>query len=157
MSHHTLSVKFHPDTVVLEVVCHEQAGALCRLTCAKGCECWSLPHEHEMRDLGYCNAQEWINSGDAEDACCQATRFPLHDGMPIEVHWDGPGVGYVWRPVLGQLNDAGLSAAAAHVRHIMMLPGEATPEQVDKSCVPFAKAILDAYFHEASQTVGPIP
>jgi hypothetical protein len=153
MAGHTLSVKFYRETVDLSVVCLEQEGAPCRLTCSVGCDSWSVPHEHEMKDLGYCNAAEWINNGDVEESCCGLAEFPMHDGMPIAVNWDGDGIGYQWRP-LRQLNDWGLTAACGEV------------SQLIEACIRgyrlrhrdhYAKAILNAYFHEASRTVGPIP
>jgi hypothetical protein len=106
-----------------------------------------------MRALGYCNAVEWINNGYVEELCGDPHEFPMHDGMPIEVFWSGDGVGYQWRP-LHQLNDMGLTAACGEVSQLIeACTGGYRLRHRDH----YAKAILNAYFHEASQTVVPIP
>jgi hypothetical protein len=80
--------------VELEPVCHEPAGAECRITCPQGCESWSLPHEHEMEELDYCNAVAFLTEDDLGE-CYAGEEAPLHDGMPIAIEWTG--VGYEWK------------------------------------------------------------
>jgi hypothetical protein len=97
-SGHTMTVTFDQDMVVLEPVCHEPAGAVCRLVCPKGCEEWTADHEHELEQIDFCNAVDWLRQGDIEEQCDEKGRFALRDGMPIEVAYED-WRGYVWRPV----------------------------------------------------------
>jgi hypothetical protein len=101
VSGHTMQVRQEGDTVVLRPVCHEPEGAICRIDCTQGCEAWDVPHEHPMKNLDYCSAVEWLTAdGWASEYYDEdADDIPLHDGMPIEVVWEGEF--YVWRAVKG--------------------------------------------------------
>jgi ATP-dependent DNA ligase len=71
MSGHTLRVFLHRDTACVRAVCHEPDGASCRMQCQANCE-------------------DFCANPDAGDD----DEIPLHDGMAIEVTWDGER--YVW-------------------------------------------------------------
>jgi hypothetical protein len=110
MSGHTMQVRQEGDTVVLRPVCHEEPGkAWCRVECPHGCEVIGtadhvLPgempdedHVHVLLPADYCNAVEWLTEGGyaAEFYDGEAEDIPLHDGMAVEVEWDGDA--YIWR------------------------------------------------------------
>ena len=114
VSGHEMVVTYEPSMhgFQCEPVCHEPAGADCRLYCEAGCESWppltrhpdgSVTHlgsdgeRHAMRPTTYCNAVEFMVNGDPAEygdddhqtGPFEAARFP------IELRWDG--VDYKWR------------------------------------------------------------
>ena len=95
MSGHTMKVLLNKDTVCLCLVCHESDGAVCRVACRQGCEeaCYS-PNEH-IGPIDFCNAVEWMElEGDIEKCYTGDDEIPLHDGMAVEVAWNGDCYGW---------------------------------------------------------------
>jgi hypothetical protein len=100
-SGHTMRVTLDYDIVRLIPVCHEPEGAVCRVMCAAKdpCESFGYPdHEHGLKSVDYCNAVEYLTSEDSvEERCSNKGETALHDGMSIEVEWDGDG--YTWSAI----------------------------------------------------------
>lgn len=101
MTGHTLSITAKSGWIEFAVVCHQPAGAGCRLACAvAGCTAETWPHEgadgtdHPLADSGECQAVVWLDPADGDHV---GADEPLHDGTPIEVKWDGDR--YTWRGV----------------------------------------------------------
>jgi hypothetical protein len=94
---HTLSVSISEGYIHLEVECHEQERANCRINCPGDCEdsCYedSCYRFIEKRVPGECVAALWINA-DSADECYIGDMIPLHDGMRIDVDWSGDN--WVW-------------------------------------------------------------
>ena len=78
---HSIVVTFDTDYVKFKAVCDADEGSRCRLACGEGCEytetirttasglvqhVLSLRNGdfeyHEMKDAGFCNICEWLNS-----------------------------------------------------------------------------------------------
>jgi hypothetical protein len=96
---HTLKVIFRNYRANLELVCHEPDGSeLCRLVCARGCETAEQHRPDHPMESTECNAILWLQD-EPEEACAHPGSFPLHDGMPIRVTWDGVDT-YEWAPIL---------------------------------------------------------
>ena len=103
-SGHSLHVQFDPThaRVTLSLNCHETGRVACRLTCSEGCESWNEhTHEHVLIPTDECNAVVWMGDN-AEEYCSTISDkpFPLHDGMPIELDWEGDT--YIWAPMSPQ-------------------------------------------------------
>jgi hypothetical protein len=98
---HRLRVMFKENHVHLSLECLEPEGAVCRLACSEGCEEWqTYNHEHELTDMGECNAVLWITDDTIEEYCewpPGGSGFPLFDKMPVIIEWDSDT--YIWRPV----------------------------------------------------------
>lgn len=94
---HTLAVTFASDHIYLKAFCHQPEGAPCRLICSKGCESWdTTDHHHHLHDYGACTAAEFVNESGIEESCAMEHAFPLRDGMPIVLTWQGDY--YTWCP-----------------------------------------------------------
>jgi hypothetical protein len=95
MSGHTLRVFLHRDTACVRAVCHEPDEASCRMQCQANCEDFCANPEEHIKPGGHCGAVEWMDlDGTAECYAGDDDEIPLHDGMAIEVTWDGER--YVW-------------------------------------------------------------
>lgn len=121
MSAHELVIEWDRGYLDNKVVCNEQAGAPCRLTCDHGCEEWYGPlldqqgdkwHPvfedanpafvgnsdswHRMNDYGDCNVELFINeSGMVTELATDGHPSFIAARVPIVEEWDGDG--YLWR------------------------------------------------------------
>jgi hypothetical protein len=108
LSGHSLRVMFDQSQVTLRLVCHETGRASCRLVCSQGCEQGDQEHEHELVEIDNCDAMLWIGTDVEEYYRAIApntaeTPFPIYDGMPVTVTWDGDT--YVWAPVPTEIKE----------------------------------------------------
>jgi hypothetical protein len=97
------------DTVRAEAVCHAPVDAVCRVTCAEGCEEWfaerddqgwfHTPGSHEQvikhrltsTKTGECNVTEFLNNGDdfEEIGHGQGRGLVEIGRLPIKTNWEG--------------------------------------------------------------------
>lgn len=101
-SGHVLRVHVDRDTAVLDVECHQPAGAYCRVGCVRpNCDAEFHPADtdHPMGTVP-CLAAEWF-AGDGMSGCHHpdAGREPVSDGMPVDVEWSSYVESWVWRGV----------------------------------------------------------
>jgi hypothetical protein len=94
MSGHTLRVFLDRDTACVRAVCHEPDGASCRMQCQANCEDFCANPEEHIKPGDQCNAVEWMDLDGTAECYAGDDEIPLHDGMAIEVTWDGDR--YVW-------------------------------------------------------------
>lgn len=99
MADHILRVHMEPwGYIALQVECYASNESPCRQVCPEGCSDWTEDHHHKLVRQDKCNAVEWFEAEDPEDHCEEtAKRFPIFDGMPIEIKWRNVGC-YVWFP-----------------------------------------------------------
>lgn len=106
--------------VALRIECESAEGAWCRLTCDEGCEEYGPDHPHQLVSTdGYCNAVEWIESGDSLHLSYSGDptgSYPLHDGMAVDVVWEGDY--YSWRlPACCTVTTGSISVSGSEPRH----------------------------------------
>ena len=109
VSGHEMVVTYEPSMhgFVTEPVCHEPAGADCRLACTHGCEEWGTLDRHNdgrithgddahvMMPVQYCNAVEFMVN-EAPEECGEDDQDMFEAvSFPITVRWDGDE--YRWR------------------------------------------------------------
>ena len=107
VSGHEMVVTYEPSMhgFRCQPVCHEPAGADCRLACTQGCEEWGtldrhndgrITHgDHVMRPVQYCNAVEFMVDGTPEECGDDDQDMFEAVSFPITVRWDGDE--YRWR------------------------------------------------------------
>lgn len=85
-----MTVVLSRDVVCLRLVCHEPDGSTCRRACTEGCDDFCSDADGHIKPVSFCTAVEWMTEGgDAEECYAGDDEIPLHDGMPVEISWNG--------------------------------------------------------------------
>jgi hypothetical protein len=117
MTGHSLRVVLDRDTVCLSVVCNEADGTNCRSSCVVGCEGVCTDPDEHIRPIDHCLAAEWVTlEGCASQNYAGGDGLALHDGMPINLTWNGDT--YEWTAV--KVEDAEVSVSCHHVKKMIL-------------------------------------
>lgn len=108
---HRVTWKHDHDLLDSRIHCDADEHAICRTSCAEGCESWGSVSDdgtfhqtsdgtfHAMQSHAYCNVTEWINNGDVLETYYDGPDAPVHDG-PVLIDWNGDDYTWTYADVL---------------------------------------------------------